>query len=682
MLLKNFLINILLYDHLCKIIRLELLIFYVFNNKKVVIIVINKNPLISVVVPIYNVQKYLDKCIESIINQTYKNLEIILIDDGSTDNSGEKCDIWAQKDKRIRVVHKNNGGLSDARNTGIKISTGEYIGFIDGDDYINEKMFEKMIISLIENDADLVICNYDFIDTNNILTMPNMNIIKNEILKKNEVFLKLIEAGYFYYITAVNKLYKKSLFNTIKFPVGRINEDEFVVHHIFNECKIIVTINDILYYYVQRTNSIMNEDFSIKRVDGVYALLDRYYFYKCNGLDDFSFPILQQAYGIMVKCINNLSISDNKKIILNARNNLIKELRLNLRTAKLLVLFWKKYLREILAKIKFIVILKYNILNCLGKDKIILMGTPSHGNLGDQAIVYAEYLFFNKNFGNRKVFEIRSVDYLRYRKIIKKHINYKDWIIIDGGGNLGTLWPKEDKKITDIVEDFKKNKIIIFPQTCFYENTIESKNRLENNYNVYKNCKQLYMSFRDKNSYNFANSYFLNIKKYYLPDIVLYIDDLKYSNNRSGVLLCFRNDIEKVISNDDINKLKINLKEKNIPYTISSTLVEKVINKRNRNKQLNKKWEEFAKHRLIITDRLHGMLFAAITGTPCIALDNKSKKVGGVYEWINDLKYIKYVSSFNEIYNYIDKLYESENYNYNLNNINLYFKDFINDIKI
>ena len=148
--------------------------------------------LISIIVPVYNIENYLDKCIESIVHQTYKNLEILLIDDGSTDHSGKKCDEWAKKDKRIRVIHKKNGGVSSARNIGLEKAKGEYIGFVDGDDFVNKKMYEEMHRQMKKNNADFVICDYNecYNQNDNFKDRGKENNLI-EILDKNGMFDKV-----------------------------------------------------------------------------------------------------------------------------------------------------------------------------------------------------------------------------------------------------------------------------------------------------------------------------------------------------------------------------------------------------------------------------------------------------------------------------------------------------------
>ena len=248
---------------------------------------------ISVVVPVYKVEKYLRRCVESILSQTYENLEIILVDDGSPDDCGKLCDEFAAIDSRVKVIHKKNGGLSSARNAGIAAATGTYIGFIDSDDYIAPDMYEKLCAALEENRADISICNYLYVDENTDAVdeqMRQCSPLHDEVLSREQALRKLnaSQDGYSFYVTAWNKLYKRELFADCLFREGWIHEDEFLVHHIFSRCERIAVMEAPLYYYVQRMGSITNNVISVKMLDGVYALYDRVAFFEQEGMRDLA----------------------------------------------------------------------------------------------------------------------------------------------------------------------------------------------------------------------------------------------------------------------------------------------------------------------------------------------------------------------------------------------------------
>ncbi len=226
-----------------------------------------RDELISVIVPVYNVKNYLDRCLLSIMNQSYKNLEIIIIDDGSTDESGKVCDQYAKKDKRIKVFHKDNEGLSSARNYGLDVAIGDYIGFIDSDDYVEEDMYELLLASM-EEKTDLVCCGtiYKFHDRSNISKKGYGKAPKKTVFSNNEAMEELMLQRYISF-SACDKLYRKELFNDLRFPVGRTSEDLPVVYKIIKRCRCIVNIGRAKYIYCYRNNSISRREFYFRRVD-------------------------------------------------------------------------------------------------------------------------------------------------------------------------------------------------------------------------------------------------------------------------------------------------------------------------------------------------------------------------------------------------------------------------------
>lgn len=245
-------------------------------------------PKISIIVPVYNVEKYLIRCLDSIVNQTYKNLEIILVDDGSTDRCSEICDTYAGKDKRINVIHKENGGLSDARNRGIEIATGEYLAFVDSDDYIAANMYAVLLERMLNDGSDMAVCNFLYVDEQEkLLEESNCDIpIINECIETRAAIHKLTEAKSWYYVVAWNKLYRKEIFRRLRYPKGKYHEDEFVIHHIIQNCRLISCVKDPMYYYVQRDKSITSQSFNLGRMDIADALIDRYYFAKDHKYRD------------------------------------------------------------------------------------------------------------------------------------------------------------------------------------------------------------------------------------------------------------------------------------------------------------------------------------------------------------------------------------------------------------
>ena len=224
-----------------------------------------KKPLISVIVPIFQVEKYLDKCISSIISQTYHNLEIILVDDGSTDNCSQICEKYKELDNRIKVIHKQNGGLSQARNVGLEIATGDFIGFVDSDDWIEPNMYETLISTLFEMNADIAVCGYqdEYEGINSIL--HDITSFKRNQYTPEEALRKILKGKSFISIMVWNKLYKKAVLADISFPEGKIYEDNLWTPLVIGNAKTIASINYPLYHYLNREESLSHNIQQIHR---------------------------------------------------------------------------------------------------------------------------------------------------------------------------------------------------------------------------------------------------------------------------------------------------------------------------------------------------------------------------------------------------------------------------------
>ena len=245
---------------------------------------------ISIIVPVYKVEKYIERCINSILNQTFTDFELILVDDGSPDRCGAICDNYSKIDKRIKVIHKKNEGLSEARNVGIKVSTGEYIAFVDSDDFINKNMYKVLYENAIKYEADISMCQFKYIYPDDVID-ESLEIYSKEVLIYNntQALEMLYKEKKLQFIVAWNKLYKKELFCDISYDYGKIHEDEFIIHELIYKSNIITFSLEEMYYYLQREGSIMKSNFNEKNLDILDALINRMNFFKVNNLDELYF---------------------------------------------------------------------------------------------------------------------------------------------------------------------------------------------------------------------------------------------------------------------------------------------------------------------------------------------------------------------------------------------------------
>lgn len=289
----------------------------------------------------------------------------------------------------------------------------------------------------------------------------------------------------------------------------------------------------------------------------------------------------------------------------------------------------------------------YCLLTCK-INRVFLFNTPSHGNLGDHAIVKGELEFLKNYFPNKSIIEISGPQFEEDLNYIKLFIQKKDILFLHGGGYIGTLWLQEEYRFRKMLNTFKKNKIIVFPQTAYFSDDEEGNNEFSKSKEIYSNHKNLYVMLRDYKSYDFFVNNFESVKSYYFPDMVTFLEDNYENEYNNKVLLCLRSDKEKNIDKDIFENIELFLVHNNETVAHIDTVLNRGISSTEREEVLTTYLNNYGSSKLVITDRLHGMIFAAITGTPCIAFDNISKKVSGVYEWIKSLEYIRMVDSYEE----------------------------------
>lgn len=274
------------------------------------------NPRISIIVPVYNVEEYIFECIDSILNQTFTDFELILVNDGSNDNSGNICEKYKAIDNRIKVIHKQNGGLSDARNEGLKIANGDYIGFVDSDDIISSNMYEILYNLAEKYNADISSCAMksfsNNLDNNSSINNGNIRMFKGQDIIKAHYEGKLNQ------ISACNKLYRNNLFEEIKFPKGRIYEDISIIYKLYAKCNTLVESKSDLYFYRRREGSITKSKFSERRFDIIPLYKEQYEFIKLaypTACDQVKYIYFNNIRCIFVDIINDKELVSKKEYI-------------------------------------------------------------------------------------------------------------------------------------------------------------------------------------------------------------------------------------------------------------------------------------------------------------------------------------------------------------------------------
>lgn len=301
--------------------------------------------------------------------------------------------------------------------------------------------------------------------------------------------------------------------------------------------------------------------------------------------------------------------------------------------------------------------LKQAILKTKKESRLFLFQTPAHTNIGDHAIAEAEIVFIKRNFPNRVLIEINQVYHFKLIDFIKSNISCTDILLLHGGGNLGNQYLHEERIRRSVIENFSLNKIIIFPQTIYYTSDEIGQKELSTTQQLFKKHKKLTLIAREDVSNELMTSYFPFQKVLLMPDIVFSLNRLKPELPRKGALMVLRNDEEKILNSEQHNKLDNLAKRYFETVTYSDMHYHKwVRTARGRAKLLQEKFNQFKSAEIVITDRLHGMVFAAITGTPCIAFSNYNQKVSGTYKWIENLNYIKFLRNIDNVEQEINEL--------------------------
>ncbi len=303
------------------------------------------NSLISVIVPIYNRELYLEKCIESIVNQSYKNLEIILVNDGSTDSSADICRRWMEKDSRIKLIDKENGGVSSARNAGLKEATGELVAFVDGDDFIHPDMY-SVLLGYLSEDIDVVACRFIYYKNNAEVSGTHFESEKGRYTS-DEVLDCLFTKQNSEWVSLCNKVIRKKLFEGLSFPEGRVFEDWAIVPFLYYRSKKIFFTNQKLYYYVVHNENSIVSSHSLKRYyDCVLNDYDQFIFFKQNNCKDYNDSIKFIIRADFRKMCKHYSISKKNKSMLKNAFIICNKL-CGIKNARLEILFY--YLRVLIS---------------------------------------------------------------------------------------------------------------------------------------------------------------------------------------------------------------------------------------------------------------------------------------------------------------------------------------------
>lgn len=296
--------------------------------------------LISVIVPVYNVEKYLNKCIESIVNQTYENMEIILVNDGSVDSSNAICQSWREKDPRIILINQNNLGAGQARNAALDIAKGDIVAFVDSDDYIFKTMFEEMLL-LMKDDVDIVECDYITVNNNFGISEANYKVSRKTYTNSEAMKEHLLDANFKQIIW--NKLYRKSIISEVRFPTNSKIDDEFFTYKVIGNANKLVHINKVFYAYRQNPNSIMHTIDISSKYQALNAKIKRHeyiklFFPELINLSNYTIDLFCIYLGQLI--LKQKKSTDNKEMF-NTLKRTIKSYNCsNVRNIKITNYIW------------------------------------------------------------------------------------------------------------------------------------------------------------------------------------------------------------------------------------------------------------------------------------------------------------------------------------------------------
>lgn len=638
--------------------------------------------LVSVIIPVYNVEKYLDECVQSVLQQRYEQLDIILVDDGSCDASAAMCDAYALKDDRVRVIHQENKGLSGARNAGLLAAKGKYVYFLDSDDVLVRDAIDLLVsYSKMQKTNFLFFDACVFYDGCAQDAFPKEYYVRRVSYPVNDhsacVMQCLLENKE--YRSAVPLLFmERACLENYKltFQEGLLYEDELFTAQLFLADVRTAHLGLALYKRRVRANSIMTSAVSLKNftdvVKIVRSLMDLYDHSEDAWVKKACFRNILRLtmnctikYASLTKQEQDAAAKEGLLLVEDvvSRETVAKGLYQKLRRPylpppgamrKVLGGIKRRTKKIFSAQTKAQDSLQYPLdqANLQKKPRIFLLGTPMHGNLGDHAIAMAERCFFLEHCDAYGFVEILMPDLRDHFTAFMKLVQKDDVLVISGGGWLGDLWLHNEEMVRKIIQSFPENTIVILPQTIYYKQDEQSEREIASSRAIYNAHPALYLCLRDERSFAFAKEKLMDLhsqRVFLLPDMALYLKRAEEKKRTQTCLLCLRKDREKVLEDEDAIRLYTYLLQKEYALEETTTVYLHTIPYAQRKASVEQKLDEYGRARFVITDRLHSMIFCWLTKTPCIAFDNLTKKVGGVYEkWMQGFKGIHVVHTLDE----------------------------------
>lgn len=669
------------------------------------------NPKISIIVIGYNVEDYIENCLESILFQSFDDFEVIFVNDGSKDRTLE---IALKFKDQIKVIDKENGGIVSARKAGVEVAQGEYIVFVDGDDWVNTDLLKNLYSPIVDDShLDIVFSDFFYQESDGSFRKEESNSSGINVYNDYDFFegimLEKIDHHMF------PKLYKREFIlkaGYLDYPEVTMAED-WLTNAFFGLFKPNVFFSDsINYFYRFNKESVLRKGGN-KLLEQIRTLDYMNQFLKQNCEFDYNLQMdyVWFAY-VRFFLLENTESSVKREIVRTYKAKHIKygdneycvdsirciskvaklKLKIEIKIPNLIPIVdciydMARKIRDNYKQSSVRVLDQFDdsFIDLYSDKRIFLIGTSDRSNIGDQAIAMSEMKMLRDEFEEYSICEITGDTFRKRRQKLKTFIRENDIIFISGGGFLGDLWPEEDDMVNAVLEDYPNNKIIILPQTMYFYDQVDSP-LLRKKMEHYINHRKLYLTARDKRTYDLFSRYFEKQKIGLFPDMALYLDLDVNGNPSNEVMLCMRKDKERTLLKSDETEISKRINDRGLNVIYGSTLAKGKHNGdillANRKNAIKSKLNEFSKCKFVVTDRLHGMILATLAGTPCIVFDNLSGKVSGVYKlWMKHFETILFCNNKNDIEILIDNILNMKHFRYSADYLEIERKNFITFIK-
>lgn len=681
-------------------------------------------PLVSVIIPVYNSERFLGRALHGVLSQTIKDIEVILcVSRKSTDESVVACEEYAEREPRIRVLARYDQGLGDARNAGLALAHGEYISFVDVDDTIEPEFLEHLVDPLERTEADVSICGFD--------RRWSDGTVKPGWLPPEEGMVKTDFVSYYakvWYGVVWNKLYRRDWLQreSLRQPVGNHEDDGW---HMMIAARVrhVFFVQEELYHYTQdNAKSLMQDPAGrLQYFDSMGTALDdldRAGLLEQNRHEvrrilrvrqrhfELEYPrelrFRQAAETLYARYLPEEIVWQQTEVASIRRapgrggvvlfgagadgQNLLRELgcervrafidnnpecqgkkvegitvmslsehQQSLSKVEIMVAS-SKYREEIINQLmaagvtNFIVPENYFLRErfSFSRRHIVLLNTPRHSNLGDHAIALQEKSFFARYFPEYDLVEIDEDEAQGMRWQIKELVGHEDIIVLTGGGYLGSLWVRKgEQAFRNAIMDFPENLIVVFPQTLYFEDSAYGRQERQISEKYYRSAQRLLLFLRERKSYERACALLGSAENCRLvPDIVLSwrVPDAR-KREKGCVAMCLKDNQESIQTARDKEKVRRALADRGWQIEDITMYAGYDVLQQNRKLALQRQIQLLRQYEAVVTDALHGMIFCAVAGVPCVALDNVSGKLSGVYEWIREISYIALASSAKEV---------------------------------